>query len=162
MIDISNKVHIPFTIKHVKDRDLVIQMLKHESEIICSDWGQERYRDPDGRSTVSLDNEHAFNRKTLSDFGFQTDPQSVKCYREIFRTYFRGPDDYDREVINSSHYMRNNRCVFYKKQPFMPGDTLPDCRLYKIDGNTETSLYDAMGSSHSVANQALVCAFSNS
>lgn len=160
MKELGDTIHIPFTLEHVKDRNLIIMMLKHESEMTRGDWGQERYRDPDGRVSISLDNEYAFNRRTLSDFGFDTDDESVSCYREIFHTYFHGPDNYDKEVINSSHYMRNNRCVFYKKEPLVPGNMLPDCRLYKIDGYTETSLYNAI--SQGGARQALVCAFSNS
>lgn len=152
------KVLLPFTNDNVLDRDLVIKMLKHEEEIAIGDWGQSRYRDPSSRASISLDNEYAFNRTTLYDFGFDTSDESVANYRTIFRTYFKSPDHYDQEVINASYYMRNNRCVFYRSKPLVKGDLLPNCRLYMLDGTTETDLHSAIRGS----DKGLICAYSNS
>ena len=57
---------------------------------------------------MSLDVEKMINRIVLNYFGFDTSNESVENYRTIFRTYFKSPNDYDVEVINSVHYMREN------------------------------------------------------
>lgn len=152
----------PFTEKHVRDRTLVIKMLQYEETQATSQWGQDRYRDPTNRVSISLDNEYAFNRKVLYHFGFDTSDESVTWYRRIFKTYFQNPYNYDKEVIESSYYMRNNRCVFYKEQPIVAGDPLPNCRLYMNDGYTETTLHNAIMSGDVSTKKAIVCAFSNS
>lgn len=152
---------IDFTMEHVHDRDLVIKMLRHEEKIATGEWGQGRYRDPASRVSISLDNEYAFNRQTLHDFGFNTNDTCVDIYRSIFRTYFHGPDNYDMEVIGASYYMRNNRCVFYKAKPLSKGDLLPNCQLYQLDGKTQTDLHSAIKSSQTWS-KGLICAFSNS
>lgn len=151
----------PFTKDHVNDRDLVIKMLKHETGIATGEWGQQRYRDPGSGTSVSLDNEYAFNRRTLHDFGFNTSDEDVLTFRTIFKNYFKGPDDYDKEVIDSSYYMKNNRCVYYQAEPLANGDLLPNCRLYKLDGTTATDLHSAIRGS-SGASRGLICAYSNS
>jgi hypothetical protein len=151
---------IEFTQEHLLDRDLIIRMLKHEEDIATSQWGQKRYKDPLNRVSISLDNEYAFNRRTLHDFGFSNSDQSVQNYRTIFRTYFKDPLNYDKEVIGSSYYMRNNRCVYYTAKPILAGELLPNCRLYMSDGVTETDLHTAIGGDG--VRKALVCAFSNS
>jgi hypothetical protein len=148
----------PFTILHVKDKSLVIRMLQYEEKLATSSWGQEQYRSHD--STVSLDTEHLFNRKTLTEFGFDTSDTSVSNYRSIFRHYYKSTSDYDADVIGASYYMRNNRCLFYKAIPLAMGDTLPDCPLYKLDGSP-TSLYEALNSPNR-CNSGLICAFSSS
>ena len=151
----------PFTVQNVKDKSLVIKMLQYEEELATSDWGQEQYRNHN--STVSLNTEYLFNRKTLTYFGFDTSDESVSNYRSIFSNYFNSPTDYDADVIGASYYMRNNRCVFYTAKPLEQGDIIPDCPLFMLDGQP-TTLYDAMKKSNSSASpsSALVCAFSSS
>lgn len=155
-----------FTRSDVENRDLVIRMLKHEEQLATSTWGQDRYKDPHSRTSVSLDNEYAFNRRTLLDFGYDTSESSVANYRSIFRTYFTDPDNYDKEVIGASYYMRNNRCVFYRGKQLEAGDLLPNCRLYMSDGSTETDLHSAIrghrGHRGHRAMSGLICAYSNS
>lgn len=153
---------LPFTNDNVLDRDLVIRMLQHEEIIATSDWGQNHYRDPFSRVSISLDNEYAFNRKTLSDYGFNTSNENVANYRTIFRTYFKDPDNYDKEVINASYYMRNNRCIFYRSIPLKGGDLLPNCRLYMLDGITKTDLHSAIRGKDKLHKFGLICAYSNS
>lgn len=148
----------PFTVQHIKDKSLVIKMLQYEEKLATSSWGQAQYRSHD--STVSLDTEHLFNRKTLTEFGFDTSDTSVGNYRSIFRHYYNSATDYDTDVIGASYYMRNNRCLFYKSKPLAMGDTLPDCPLYKLDGSS-TSLYEALNGDKRW-DSGLVCAFSSS
>lgn len=137
----EKKELVPFTQDHVKDRKLVIEMLKKEEGIAKGPIGQGMYQNPQNHPLITLNVEHAINRITLAEFGFDTSDESVANYRTVFKTYFRSPDDYDKEVINSSYYMRNNRCVFYKAPELKKGDILPDISLYEIDGKSLTSVH---------------------
>lgn len=137
-----------FTEEHIHNKDLVIQMLCYEEQQVRSDA---RYQNPLNRARVSLDNEYAFNRMTLAHFGFDTSDVSVDNYRKIFRTYFRSPTDYDKGVIASSHYMRNNTTPVLR-----PGDQIPDCPLYHLDGTTRTTLHQLVQDSA----KTMICAFS--
>lgn len=151
---------IPFTIDHVNNKDLVIKMLKKEEELIKSASGQERYKNIYNKPYISLTNEYAFNRKILSLFGFDTSDYSVNNYRSIFRTYYHSPTNYDHDVINSSHYMRNNRCVFYTSPSINVGDIIPNVELYEADGKTKTTIYDIVKKYN--ANETIIAAFSMS
>jgi hypothetical protein len=164
-----------FTVDELSNRDLVIRMLKWESEFMCSEEGQQRYRTIGSGQFTSLDNEYAFNRRVLREFGFITNDNSVANYRRIFQTYFRSPTDYDTEVIQASHYMRNNRCVFYTTPEIHIGDQIPDVPLL-TNGNQPITLYDAiknykLGPSTGTEtgtttkrewSKLFICAFSNS
>jgi hypothetical protein len=132
----------PFTMEEVNTKDIVVHMLLWEQNRMRSDIGQDRYKNPLNLPYVSLTNEHAFHRETLSAFGFDTSDESVGNYRKIFSTYFHSPDDYDHEVINSAYYMKNNRCVYYKAPIIKVGDTIPDVPMWTSNGKTETTLYD--------------------
>jgi hypothetical protein len=179
---IKDSTPTDFGDQQLANRDLVIQMLRWESEFMCSPEGQARYKTPNSGQFTSLDNEYAFNRRVLREFGFTTNAESVANYRRIFRTYFRSATDYDREVINASHYMKNNRCVFYTTPEIQIGDTVPDVPLLTTtptnnpNQNLRTTLYDAIRdyklrpstSNPSTSTQPrewtrlFICAFSNS
>lgn len=134
-----------FTRDDVLNRDLVIEMLRREEELTKSNVGQNMYRNSFNNPFISLEVEKALNRLVLSEFGFDTSDESVEMYRTIFKTYFRSPKDYDREVIESVHYMRENKCVFYTFPPMRTGQKIPNVDLYRLDGETRTNLYDAIG-----------------
>jgi len=169
-------VSIDFGDAQLVNRELVIRMLQWESEFMCSTEGQARYKTPGSGQFTSLDNEYAFNRRVLREFGFTTNDRSVMNYRRIFRTYFRSPTDYDTEVINASHYMRNNRCVFYTTPEIKIGDTIPNVPLLTTNPenskeNTPTTLYDAIqnyklcpstATNDTEWSRLFICAFSNS
>jgi hypothetical protein len=158
----SGKSASEFGDKELHDRDTVIQMLKWESEYMCSPEGQARYKAVGSGQFTSLDNEYAFNRMVLREFGFSTSDASVANYRRIFGTYYRSPTEYDRDVIGASHYMRNNRCVFYTSPKLTTGDTIPNVPLLTPD-DTETTLYDAIQATEPPGWEKLfICAFSNS
>lgn len=137
-------LHRPFTTDHIKDKTLVIKMLEFEEEFSKSAKGQMMYKNPLNKPYTSLVVEKAINRITLDKFKFDTSDESVENYRKIFRTYYRSPDDYDKDVINSVHYMRENKCVFYKKPVINVGEKIPNCELVERDGKTKTTLYDAI------------------
>lgn len=131
-----------FTQDNVLDKELIIRMLRREEEIVRSTEGQNRYRNPENKPFRSLTNEYAINRMVLAEFDFDPSTQSVKSYRNIFRTYYRSPTDYDEEVLNSVHYMRNNRCVYYTSPVISIGQDLPNADLFCIDGQTPKTLHD--------------------
>jgi len=129
----------------VLNRDLVIKMLRREEELVKSDYGQNMYRNSYNNPFISLEVEKAFNRMILAEFGFDTSDDSVDMYRMIFKTYFKSPYDYDREVIESVHYMRENKCVFYTSPPMEIGQKIPNVKLFRVDGISDLTLYDAIG-----------------
>ncbi len=138
-----------FCEEQLNNRDLVIRMLRWESEFMCSTEGQSRYKTQGSGQFISLDNGYAFNRMVLREFGFTTSDNSVANYRRIFQTYFRSATDYDADVINSSHYMRNNRCVFYTTARIQQGDKIPNVPLLTTNPgnpkeNIPTTLYDVI------------------
>ena len=154
----KEKKVIPFTKEYVLDKELVINMLQFEEEFTKSNEGQDLYRNPLNRPYVSLHIEKTINRIVLNNFGFNTLDESVEMYRTIFKTYFNSPDDYDEDVINSVHYMRENKCVFYKHPKLKIGAHIPDCTLYNLDGETETTLYNAINKHN--FNKVVIAAFS--
>jgi hypothetical protein len=131
-----------FTQDNVLDRELVIRMLCREEEIVRSDDGQNRYRNPENKPYHSLNTYYTINRIVLAEFGFNPSTDSVESYRNIFKTYYRSSTDYDKEVLDSVHYMRNNRCVYYTSPVIHVGNELPNSNLLCIDGQTPTTLHD--------------------
>ncbi len=132
----------PFTMDNVKNKSLVIDMLNFEETFTKSDQGQLFYKNPFNRPYVSLDILYAINRIVLDKFNFDTSDKSVENYRTIFKTYFTSPDNYDKDVMQAVHYMRENKCVFYKYPPMKIGQKIPNTELTKLDGKTKTSLHD--------------------
>jgi len=132
----------PFTLESIKNKELVIKMLNYEEEYTKSDEGQVMYHNPLNRPLVSLTIEKAIQRIVLTRFGFDTSDESLANYRKIFKTYYESPEKYDPDVLNATHYMRENKCVYYKEPPIELGQKIPDCQLYQLDGVTTTTLYD--------------------
>lgn len=139
----------PFTINDVKNKQLVIQMLNYEEQLTKSDYGQSLYKNTLNKPLISLTIEYAINRLVLAYFEFDTTDASVAMYRTIFKTYYKSPNDYDADVLNAVHYMRENKCVYYKMPVLQIGDKIPDCVLYNLNG-TETTLYDIPKASHTL------------
>ena len=154
--DIINP-HKPFTHDNVLDKQLVIQMLKFETEYTISKQGQSLYENPLNLPLQTLNVEKTLNRITLNQFGFDTSDESVETYRTIFGTYYRSPTDYDKEVLDSSHYMRENKVVYYTSPKINIGDILPNCRLFQLNGTDDITLYDTLNKK---ANYTVVAAFS--
>jgi hypothetical protein len=146
----------PFTIADVKNKQLVIQMLNYEEQLTKSDYGQSLYKNTLNKPFVSLNIEKSLNRLTLTQFGFDTSDTSVETYRTIFRTYYNSPHDYDKDVLNAVHYMRENKCVYYKTPQLQLNNKIPNCELYNLNKN-KTTLYDIINKSNS---HTMLCAFS--
>ena len=136
----SKKPGKPFTQKDVKNKELIIKLLTFETNFAKSKEGQSFYRNSSYRPRISLDVEKTFNRITLDHFGYDTSDESVENYRTIFKTYFKSPDNYDKDVIGASYYMINNKCVFYTKPHLKKGETIPNCNL--LSGDHTTTLHD--------------------
>jgi hypothetical protein len=133
-----------FEKKDVNNKLLIIEMLKYEEQLTKSEFGQSLYKNPLNMPLVSLHVEKTLNRLTLSQFDFDTSDENVEMYRTIFRTYFKSPTDYDKDVINSVHYMRENKCVYYNLPIINIGDVIPDCKLYNYTPIKESSLYNIL------------------
>jgi len=148
----------PFTTEDLLNRELIIKMLRDEDEIILGEEGKKIYTNPTYFVTKSLFSEYVIHRMVLTKNGFDTSDQSVENYRKIFKTYYKSPTDYDEEVLKSVAYMRENRCVYYTSPIIKVGQTLPNCRLYELNGVTETNIVDSLGK----FDLAFVAAFSDS
>lgn len=148
----------PFTMENIKNKELVIKMLNYEEEYTKSDDGQIMYHNPLNRPLVSLTIEKAIQRIVLTKFGFDTSDESLANYRKIFKNYYESPEKYDQDVLNATHYMRENKCVYYKQPLIELGQKIPDCRLYQLDGITTTTLYNAINKKP--ADYTLIAGFS--
>lgn len=150
---------IDFTEDHIKDRNLIISMLKYEDSLILGEVADYVFKSGVFELFNNLETTFIFHRMTLNKFNFNSDDESVKNYRKIFKYYYNGPTDYDVEVINSVAYMRENRCVFYTEEKLNKGDNLPNIELFKLDGKTKVKLYDEINKDD---NLTFIGAFSNS
>jgi hypothetical protein len=154
----GHKIYVPFTSHDVNNRDLVINMLKYEEVLAKSEYGQSLYSNKLNLPLVTLNVEKTINRLTLAHFDYDTTDESVEMYRTIFKTYYRSPTDYDAEVLNSVHYMRENKVVYYQAEPLQIGQVIPNCELYNLDGMTKLSLYNAINNNNN--NYTVIAAFS--
>ena len=143
-----------FTQEHVDNKDLVIQMLTYEDEFSKSDEGQEVYRREFSINKRTVEPMIAIHRIVLDHFGFDTSDSSVKNYRNIFRTYYKSPTEYDKDVMNASFYMKHNKCVFYKTPVISVGDTIPNMTILTRE-QKPVQVYDKL-----ISELTLVAAFS--
>lgn len=155
----KNKLII-FTDEIIKNKNLIIEMLKYEDSLILGDIGKQIYEEDSSLSTCSLFPEYTLHRLTLAKFGFNTSDDSVETYRKIFKYYYKSSTDYDNDVLSSVTYMRQNRCLYYKEPIIEIGDTLPNCELYNLDGKTKSTIYDIF--SKEPFNYGIIGGFSSS
>jgi len=155
----DREVGISFTMEHVANKNLVISMLKYENDIILGPIAKEIYSNPLFQPRVSLTPEFSIHRKVLSYFGFDTSDNSIKNYRSIFKYYYNSPTDYNKDVLSSVVYMRENKCVYYTKPIINYGDIIPNCKLYNLDGKNTTSLHETLSNDF---DYAFVAAYSTS
>ena len=157
MVKLQQRNDIPFTTEHIKSKNLVIEMLKYENDLILGPIGKEIYSNFLFKPRISLTPEYSIHRKVLTYFNFDTSDESVNNYRSIFKYYYHSPTNYDKDVLSSVVYMRENKLVYYTSPSLKLGQIIPDCPLWKIDGTTKTSLYDTLGNDF---NYAFVAAYS--
>jgi hypothetical protein len=129
----------PFTAKDVANRELVLQMLRHEDAVIHSEQGKAIYqRHVD--ALTSLVPEKTIHRVVLKEFGFDTTVESVETYRTIFAHYYESPAKYDREILTAVTYLRENRTVFYTEPAIEMGSLVPDAPLLTLADGAPTSV----------------------
>lgn len=150
---------INFTEEHIKDRNLIIKMLKYEDNIIHSDLGKSIYENDTYELFSSLETMYIIHRITLNNFNFKTSDTDVQNYRKIFSYYYKSPTNYDKEVLDSVTYMRENKCVYYVQQDFNVGDRFENVDVIEINGKTKTTIFDKINKND---NYTFVGAFSNS
>jgi hypothetical protein len=158
------KIPLPiggFTADHAKDKELVLRMLRYENEYGLSEAGTSIYRS-------ELFNPHTLfpiyvtHRHVLSFFGFDTSDESVTNYRTIFSNFYESPSVYDKDVINSVFYMRQNKCMFYTRPKPKIGDGLIDSELTYLDGKTKIMLSTILSDALHLYKYFFVCSFSSS
>jgi hypothetical protein len=130
----------PFGPADVRNKALVCAMLKHEDTLFLGPEGKRIFGDSTFQHLTDLETYYTFHRATLHAFGFTTTDADVGTYRTIFAQYYKGPHDYDADVLGSVCYMRENKCVYYDAPLIKKGDTIPDVDLLTLDG-TPTTLH---------------------
>jgi len=139
--DVSN-----FTIDNIKDRELILKMLRYEDELIHSEEIEKMYADNTYKPRQSLFIEHTIQRIVLNHFNFSTSDENVSNYRLIFNYYYDSPIKYDKEVLNSVTYMRENKLLYYKEPDILIGDNiknlLAECFVIDSIDNSSKSLFD--------------------
>lgn len=153
------KETIPFTDDHLDNKELIIKMLNEETKIIFDDKFQKNYHNKYMKPYTSMDIDFIAIRLVLDKFGFDTTNESVVNYRKIFKRYYSDPDEYDEDVINASHYMKNNRLMFYKTKELNIDDKIPNVDLLNLD-SSKTNLYDILGDNKS--DYTIIASFSMS
>ena len=156
---IENRILNVFTKKDVKNKELIMRMLKYEDSIYLGEKGKEIYDNKYYRPRISLDPEYTINRMALINFGYDGSDESVNNYRSIFQNYYNSANDYDEEVLSCVTYMRNNKCVYYKSPCINVNDIIPNCTLYYLDGKKTTNLYDILKKDYKYG---IIAAYSNS
>jgi len=130
----------PFTQETIKNKELILQLLKYEDDYYLSNEGQKLLIDR-GNNITSLAGSKTIQMMTLNHFGFESDESSLANYRTIFHNYYKSSTDYDKDVLQSVFYMRENRCLYYTTKEIPVGDPIPDVELFKLDGSTKCNLH---------------------
>ena len=127
-----------FTAEDVKNKDLMLRLLRFEDGVIRGPLGAAIFADRSIPHLKSLETYFIFHRITLAEHGFTTEASDVATYRTIFSNYYKDPQHYDEEVINAVCYMRENKCVFYDTPLIALGDLAPDVELSTLSGESTT------------------------
>lgn len=157
----ASEPSMAFTEQHVRDRLLVLRMLRAEDALHHSPYGQDVYRNVWNESLTSLLPQLTLQRRVLDQFGFDTDDSSVQTYRSIFAHYYRSPKDFDAEVMQSVVYMRENLLLYFTAPKPVVGHVISNCALHALNGTGRTTLHQEL---HSVPDTrwTMLCAFSAS
>jgi len=103
---------VPFTENDILNHENILKMLKYEDELYMSDIGQDIMRDIGKNNIFSLDGGKTIQRMTLQHFGYSSTPNDLAKYRTIFHHYYNGPTTYDKDILQSVFYMRENRLLY--------------------------------------------------
>jgi hypothetical protein len=148
-----------FTEDNIKNRELILNMLKYEDETIHGEIGKSIYDNESYEHFSSLETTYMFHRITLNAFGFKTTDEDLQNYRKIFSYYYKSPTEYDKEILESVTYMRENKCVYYTGKTYNVGDVYDNVEVYDITGKNKINVIDKI---NPVDKYTIVGAFSNS
>lgn len=148
---------IRFTQDVVKNKDLILKMLKYEDTLFLSNNGQQ-FLNNYGSLTTSIEGSKSIQRCVLSNFGFLSTDEDLKNYRRIFHNYYISPVDYDKEILNSVYYMRENRCLYYTTEPLEKGNIIPNVNIYDLNSKKQINLHELIKSKQ--YDKTIVAAFS--
>ena len=96
----------------ILNRELILKILKYEDDLYMSSQGQEILKDVGKNNIFSLDGSKTIQRMTLQHFGYSSTSKDLAFYRTIFHHYYNSPTDYDKEILASVFYMRENRLLY--------------------------------------------------
>ncbi len=131
----NNTIFKPFTLDDIKNRKLILSMLKYEDSIIHGDLGKQIYNNDSYEHFTSLEAMLSIHRIVLNHYNFSTTDSDIANYRKIFSYYYNSPESYDKEIINAVTYMRENKCVFYKGPDFNVGSKFENVEVSDLSGN---------------------------
>ena len=133
-----------FTDVDIKNKELVLKMLKYEDDYYKSTEGQNIIKRKGMHNITSLEGGKTIQRLTLKEFGYNSNTDSLAKYRRIFHNYYNNSKDYDKDILSSVYYMRENRLLYYTTPKINIGDSIPDCNLYDIGTGNNRNLYDIL------------------
>lgn len=136
---------IEFTQEDIDNKELIIKMLTYEDKLFLSDNGQNFLKDY-GSKTNSLGGSKSIQRYVLNSFGFSSTNEDLKIYRTIFHNYYNSPTDYDKDILKSVYYMRENRCLYYTTKPLEQGQIIPNTNIYDLNGKDIFNLHELIKS----------------
>jgi len=154
----ENLLYRPFTTEDIKNKELILKLLRFEDEYYLSSLGQNIMADKGKNNLFSLDGCKTIQRIVLNNFGFTSTDNDITLYRTIFHNYYKSPTNFDKDILYSVYYMRENRLLYYTTPILEIGDIAPDCKLLELDSCNETSLYDIL--KEEPIRNTIVCAFS--
>jgi hypothetical protein len=120
-----------FTISHVKNRELVKQMLEYENYIFFTPLVQNMFTDPKYSGVIPYKKLH---QMVLEHFDFYPSLMNVQNYEKIFRHYYKSPINHDKEIINSVVYMRENLRIHYINPIIEVNNIAPNVPIYDLCG----------------------------
>lgn len=151
-------IYKPFTNETINNKSLILDMLRFEDQYYFSDVGQSIMSDTGKNNLFSLDGSKTIQRITLLKFGFNSTDEDLATYRTIFHNYYKSSTDYDKDILSSVYYMRENRLLYYTTKPLTIGDKAVDANIVELDGKTNTKLFNILAEEPTRKN--VVCAFS--
>ena len=156
----SNIVLKEFTDVDIKNKELVLKMLKYEDKYYNSMEGQKLIRRKGMHNITSLEGGKTIQRLTLKQFGYNPNDESLAKYRRIFHNYYNNSRDYDKDILKSVYYMRENRLLYYTTPKINIGDIIPNCKLYDIGLGTNRDLYNILNETNN--KQVILASYSMS
>jgi len=145
----KGKQYVTFTKSHLKKRELVINLVDTENEIVNDEKiGLAIYKDIESNEDCQL----LIHRLVLQKHGFDTSDDSMFMYRKLYKYW-----NNDLEIQSKIVYTSENRQLYYNTPIINMGDKIPPVHVYSLSGTTKVSLYDELTN----FNYALIYSFSS-